>query len=494
MNCNDNTALFAASASAARVLDYFKTKIDAAGASGSIRVQYCGEPRGKALFAQRDFARGEQVLAELGAFVIQAKENKAIANACQRCLHFCGSPQSQIELLLQRKLSASETNQVLASQRKLSKSSKNWIKGFSADKTVSCACGELYCSTDCKDKDAANGHSEICAAVYPHAAIAIAAFKDHASETNETFLLALKVFAFIASRVKSHDSPLSKDALESAVWPIKVFAKDYWWNVCMPDNHDEEEEGDTQDLKPVLQALLADSIQLLIPIFKATNTLAQMTPILTVDFYSLLMGIFERNNSSLVTPSPLLPLLEHLPEAMMQSIMERASQFISSSSSSSSHHHHDHGHDGGSGSHSHDHNGNEFSGSGAGDESDPFEALDALVAEGSGLHTIHSTINHSCTPNAMVFKDASSFDQNNSSSDSDDAVIRDGRTVIRAIRDIKAGEEITISYLDEGSLDDDDDDEDDEVDEEEAEEEREWRKMSLKEYGIDACSCSKCSK
>ncbi|ORY40401.1 SET domain-containing protein [Rhizoclosmatium globosum] len=472
--CDDNTKLFGSSASAEKTLAYYKDQIRGQGCADHIELKYLGEPRGKALFATKDFEKGQRIFTELAAFAFQSTENTHIARVCSRCLHFVGSPQDQIELLMQRKLTAKEALDVTAAINQLP---SDWKNGFSGDATVTCGCGEVYCGLGCKEKDIAFGHLQVCTAANPAAAHAINEFKDHAKGTNETFLLALKVFAFIADKVKSHKTPSSREALEEAVWPIRVFAKDFWWNVCMPD---EAEEEDPEELKRALKGLLKDSVELLKDVFKHVP---ELNPVMNVDFYGLLMGIFERNNVAIVTPSPMLALLEHLPSPITESVLERVSQFISSSSNS---HSHDHGHEGGS--HDHSHGGNNSA------TADPFEALDALVAEGSGLHTIHATINHSCTPNAMVFKDAAGLDVSASSSSLGSIsgnVIRDGRTVIRAIKNIKKGEEITISYLDEGS---DEMDADFEVADEDGEDEREWRAMSLREYGIDKCECAKCKK
>ncbi|KAJ3016047.1 UNVERIFIED_CONTAM: hypothetical protein HDU68_012457 [Siphonaria sp. JEL0065] len=469
----DNRALFGSSASAEKTLEYYTKQISDSGCTDKVVLRYNGEPRGKSLYATTDIEKGKSILTELAAFAIQSKENKGIAQACQRCLQFCNTPSTQIELLLQRNLTAAEAEEVRKAESSIA--SKDWIHGFSGSKTVQCRCGELYCSVDCREKDGLNGHSEICAATNP----AVAAFKEHAEETNETFLLAFKVFGFIAKNIKAHPIPSSAEALQAAVWPIRVFAKDYWWNVCMPD---EAEEEDPEELQRALKLLLKDSLHFLSEVFRDCP---EMSPVLNVDFYGLLMGIFERNNVSIVTPSPLLPLLEHLPSPIMESILERASQFISSASSGHDHEHgHEHGHEG-----CHDHGGHEEG------NADPFEALDALVAEGSGLHYLQATINHSCAPNAMVFKDAAGLDSSSSSwslGSISGNVIRDGRTVIRAIKPIKAGDEITISYLDEGGHDDFEDQDGFATEEEIDEEEREWRAMSLREYGIEKCACPKC--
>ncbi|KAJ3391151.1 hypothetical protein CcCBS67573_g00145 [Chytriomyces confervae] len=485
----DNAALYADAASRTKTQGHFEQAIDGIGGRGRVRVEYFGPLRGKGVVAETAFVAGDRVFDELALFAIQSPDNARLSRACQKCLHFVGSPIDQIELMLTRKLSAKERATLSKTAAKVG---SLFTEGFA--KEVNCDCGEHYCSIECRDKDAANGHTSICPSANPSSALSIAEFKEHAINTNETFLLALKVFGFIASRLKAHKNPGSVEALEHAIWPLRVFAKDYWWNVCLPN---EAEEEDPEELQMALRTLLTDSTALLSKIFAHVP---EMKPVINVDFYSLLMGIFERNNLSILTPSPMLPLLEHIPDSITEAIMKRASEFIPNHGHNQHSNEHDHHHHGEHG-HSHDHSGGSSSNN---EEVDPFEALDAMIAEGTGLHTIQGTINHSCKPNAMVFKDASALDGSSpkngdpDSTSSSGSVIRDGRTVLRAVRPIAPGEEITISYLDEGVEEEDMDGsesgaEDGGDNEKEVDlDEKAWRALSLKEYGIDDCQCPKC--
>jgi len=82
-----------------------------------------------------------------------------------------------------------------------------------------------------------------------------------------------------------------------------------------------------------------------------------------------------------------------------------------------------------------------------------------INSEGSGLYSLQSTCNHSCQPNAEV-----TFPHN------------DFTLVVKALSDIKAGDEILISYLDECAL----------------ERSRHSRQKILKENYIFTCMCEKC--
>ena len=80
------------------------------------------------------------------------------------------------------------------------------------------------------------------------------------------------------------------------------------------------------------------------------------------------------------------------------------------------------------------------------------------ACEGTAFYALQSCINHSCSPNAHAMKR--------------DGQDEDGAAVILAKRDIVAGEELTISYIDEaGGVND--------------------RAKQLAEYGF-VCQCSRC--
>ncbi|ELU09739.1 hypothetical protein CAPTEDRAFT_159764 [Capitella teleta] len=84
---------------------------------------------------------------------------------------------------------------------------------------------------------------------------------------------------------------------------------------------------------------------------------------------------------------------------------------------------------------------------------------DFINCEGSGLYLLQSTCNHSCMPNAEI-----TFPHNNST------------LAVKALSNIKTGEEICISYLDECAL----------------ERSRHSRHKILRENYLFNCNCSKC--
>ncbi|EGI62525.1 PREDICTED: SET and MYND domain-containing protein 5 [Acromyrmex echinatior] len=93
-----------------------------------------------------------------------------------------------------------------------------------------------------------------------------------------------------------------------------------------------------------------------------------------------------------------------------------------------------------------------------------YDAMDEAVGpflnnEGSGLYVLQSSVNHSCIPNAVV-----EFPYSNNT------------LVLKAIRNIKVGEEICTSYLDECQL----------------ERSRHSRQQALSSLYLFVCHCDKC--
>ena len=80
------------------------------------------------------------------------------------------------------------------------------------------------------------------------------------------------------------------------------------------------------------------------------------------------------------------------------------------------------------------------------------------ACEGSAFYALQSCINHSCDPNAHAMKGPED---------------EDGCAVVLAKRDIAAGEEVTISYIDEALS-------------------FEERQAALRDYGFQ-CRCSRCA-
>ncbi|KAI8850408.1 hypothetical protein BC829DRAFT_155247 [Chytridium lagenaria] len=423
-----------------------------------VEVKYSGEPRGKGLFAKDDgFQPGEVILMEKGLLTMQSLSNKGVSKVCSQCLHFVGGLQMQVEHLLQRSLSEGDVKKL----EKIWNKAKNIHPAFKAEVPCGGNCPEVYCSEECKKLDYDHGHDFLCMnSLNPH----MLDFIGHCKHTNEAFYLVAKLYARIAADVRRNGK-----SLKEALLPFRLFVKDVWWNVCEPN-----EEEDPEDFKVILTTLVEDTTQVFQWLFSEVNEIKE---ILTFDFLALMLGLFERNNVSIVTPSPILAIFGDISGELSEQIIERLKAISLL----------------------------ERYGIGGDEDSDtepmedyedfnPLSPFETLIAEGTGLHTLQASINHSCNPNAIVFKDDSHLARKSGEESSPIKPVYDGRSVVKAIRRIEPGEEILVSYLDD-NLNHGKEEEEEEKEKDKRYEagELKWRARSLREYGISACSCSKCT-
>ncbi|KAJ3034803.1 hypothetical protein HDV00_004626 [Rhizophlyctis rosea] len=502
-------------------------------------VRYTGPERGKAMFATKAYKKGDTILEEYGWVGMQAVVNKRVARVCSFCYRFLGTVVSQLEHLLGRELSETERQEV------------GEAAGISRVEAEGRVRTEVPCAR-------------------PEAKQAFEAFYDHADDTNEIFVMAAKTYARIAIDVRERGL-----SLKEALIPLRLFVKDYWWNIMEID-----EDEDRNEFEGTIQQVLSDSISLL----RAALPFPEIEPLFSVDFYALLIGLFERNNLSIEVPHPILGCFDHLPPWLQNHVVDSIRKALEDVGTScpcghdhaqgDPHHHighvdhdhlanpHIHVHDE-TCNHDHPQHGNDrksfdtrstSSTSGippppsssllpgavphrdASDadaesdarsalsatrtfvstttgyqtltsENDPLRLLDALHCEGTALHPLQATINHSCSPNAkVVAKDlptphllpesASGVTDGRWKGKSVGGVMPDervgggdGRTVVVAKGDIAVGEEILISYVDEDGGGEEG--EGSAGEEEDVEEKREERRKALREYGVE-CGCVKC--
>ncbi|KAJ3210198.1 hypothetical protein HDU67_005581 [Dinochytrium kinnereticum] len=403
-----------------------------------VEIVYRGEERGKTMVAgEGGFRRGDVVVIEMGVLGMQGFNNKT-------------------SHLLKRPLDTSEKKLI----EKIWSKSKPIHPCFKPEVPCGGTCTNVYCSENCKSIDLANGHDYLCPTTNPNTD-ALNTFLTHCERTNEAFYLAAKFFSRIGKEVERGVE------MKKAMMPFRMFVKDFWWDVCEPT-----EEDDPEDFKLILKTLVEDTIGQMRSVFAGRT---EIQPILTAEFLALLMGLFERNNVTILTPSPLLAVFGELPQTITEEIIERLRGISARERLGLA-------------------DGEDYDPADLGededDEFDPLAQISALLAEGTGLHPLQASINHSCTPNAVVYKDDSHLTlkpQPPGGGSSAPPAVYDGRTVVKAIRDIKEGEEILVSYLDDNPHGDVSS-----GDEEMDEDEKEWRRRSLREYGIAQCGCAKC--
>ncbi|GIL65835.1 hypothetical protein Vafri_19475 [Volvox africanus] len=237
---------------------------------------------------------------------------------------------------------------------------------------------------------------------------ALMSFWDHARETNEVFLLAAQVVAATLlkaarlvqvneqsggatpgppSRAAGASSDVYQSALLAAWQPFMYGWKRCWWEaVAVPDDVDDEEEFRAQ-----LKSLASDSLEL----FSAAIKDPRFGPdLLQLEVYGSIVGMFELNNMGLVVSSPVEDYfleVDEMEEGPEKREVTKVTQPL-------------------------------------------LDALDAEYAtpcEATAFLALQSCINHSCDPNCTAACDTG-----------------DRTVIVLAQRDIPAGEEITVSYID----------------------------------------------
>ncbi|GIL85141.1 hypothetical protein Vretimale_10792 [Volvox reticuliferus] len=242
---------------------------------------------------------------------------------------------------------------------------------------------------------------------------ALASFCEHALETNEIFLLAAQVVAATllkaarlvvvgeqsegAAAVATAPGPSSggpgpsSDAYQSALlaaWrPFMYGWKRCWWeSVAVPDDVDDEEEFRAQ-----LRSLASDSLELLAAGIKDPRFGPDL---FQLEVYGSIVGMFELNNMGLSVSSPVedyFLAVDEMEEGTEKREVTKVTQPL-------------------------------------------LDALDAEYAtpcEATAFLALQSCINHSCDPNCTAACDTG-----------------DRTVTVLAQRDIPAGEEITLSYID----------------------------------------------
>jgi hypothetical protein len=178
---------------------------------------------GNGLQANRYWNLGDLVFSEIPRFAQQTLENRKLVFTCGYCFSFLGNAQNQMEFL----------------------------QGTLSRATVSCKelyctpcrynCGEFYCDTACRDSHWLQGcHQALCTGIIDDAdadSSPLIAFKIHAVQTNEIFLLVADVFTAViaeTTRILSMHPFLSpSDACSLGQRPLEQYVRQLWWDAAM---------------------------------------------------------------------------------------------------------------------------------------------------------------------------------------------------------------------------------------------------------------------
>lgn len=462
-----------------------------------------GGGKGKGIFATQAFLEGQLLFKELPLAAIQHTASRAEAWVCAHCLRFIGGVEQQVARMIMavREAAEAEEGSEAASdgdgsdgdggsegdngsmQREAALALTDSQLQALADGSLklphteavqlptpvrcpgSC-CEEWYCSSGCADAAWQQYHQLLCVgpeeeeedhapagtaskgkgAAAPTSAghrgedddelqqqrEALREFLHHADSTNDVFRLAANVVARVllaaqqqlegAAATKAGGSSGSRGGCSGAAhdkeacwrallaaWQPFAVGHKGLWWECT---------AAPPQAAADMRQLAADSLELLCAALPA-HLRRRFPALLTLPVWGSIIGMFELNNLESFVASPVkrwLDLLDGLPEEEQARAYAAAAPFT--------------------------------------------DALpeDVPGCEGNAFYALHSCCNHSCVPNAEAFK-----------RDEDD----DGSAVILALRDIAAGEEVMLSYIDEEAP-------------------LEERQEQLADYGF-TCACHKCA-
>ena len=276
-----------------------------------ILVKPSSYAQGEGVFATRDLAPNETIFEEIPLEKFQDISNRAKgALVCGNCFKFVGSALLQLEL-----------QAGMVSRQEIS-SSKTHSPPFSSVATPDCKrceedipfsgllpcrdeCGEVYCSETCSEEHWCRSHRLLCTGRIPDEEAnthPLMAFKIHAIQTNEIFLMVADLFARICLRVE-HGVPVPE-----AVQPYQGFVREKWWDAIATSD---------PSLARTLEQLTKDTWRLFDQALHLTER--GLDSVLTEEFLACTMGMFEQNNVGIFLRNPAAEVVSQIVECNHQS-------------------------------------------------------------------------------------------------------------------------------------------------------------------------------
>nr|XP_016436451.1 PREDICTED: histone-lysine N-methyltransferase ATXR2-like [Nicotiana tabacum] len=363
---------------------------------------------GKGVYAETDFKESDLVLKDQMLAGAQHSSNKVDCLVCSYCFCFIGSIELQIGrklYLAQLGVSRNRFSQMNTSRCCIVSGCIHMLFKMIDSFSVLSFSSSFFRSKSCAEADWESFHSLLCTGEGSKSLStkALLKFMEHANDTNDIFLLAAKVISFTILRHRKlkesrHEGKGKQDISESRdfsllleAWkPVSVGYKRRWWDcIALPDDVDGSDEA---SFRMQIKELAFTSLQLL----KAAIFDEECKPLLSLEMYGHIIGMFELNNLDLVVESPVEDYFLYIDDLPLPG-KEEAEQTTK-------------------------------------------PILDALgddysiCCQGTAFFPLQSCMNHSCRPNAKAFKREED---------------RDGQATIIALQPIAKGEEITISYIDE---------------------------------------------
>lgn len=297
---------------------------DVANLSSLVDVRW-STSRGKAVFSTQDIDPGVILWREHAVAAMQYAENRQSgAMACRDSLRFVGTLGSQLQVLGQ----FSESEQTAG----MAHIEPELIELMSRSKAAARCSGtfELEISKDSSEELFADaGARKHAFSAYNRwlksDPAAWVAFQEHALATNETFMLAAQLLAryFCSQTDNSGTSQNAETCGSNSRRPVDVLEgliSALWWELSPasgaaaqpgredPDQDCEDEDVSTLDVATSRRVLLKQSYELLVAVARAAGSEV------TIEMYSRLIGALELNSIAVEVQSPLAALLDELVE------------------------------------------------------------------------------------------------------------------------------------------------------------------------------------
>jgi len=410
-------------------------------AAPGLEVRRC-EGKGRGLFATAPFAEGDVVLREQPLVAIQHESNKRHAFACQHCFRYLGSVEAQVAARLLRRAAApaappgaggaapppdvaaeeeegeadeEEGAPVDAAALRLAELADGSLtlphsSAFPLPQPHACpgGCARRFCSPACAASAwGPGGHALLCPG--PRSAAGqpaqLRSFYAHAARSNDVFCLAAALLARVAAAAEAAlggaaaaaaAPPAARARALRSAWAPFAVAHRLPWSQCVSLPADVARGGAAAaaEFRGQLSRLAGASLRRLRAALPAQASL--FPPLFESNTFEQVVGLFELNNLDVVVESPVenyFLAIDDLPLGHERDAALAATQPL-------------------------------------------LDALDSeysIALDGSGFYPLVACTNHSCEPNVASSKGAADVD---------------GGAVLVATRDIMAGEEVCVCYID----------------------------------------------
>ena len=232
---------------------------------------------------------------------LQSLPNRSDALVCGHCFRFLGSVGMQLGIL-SRQVNRLNCEQLLMASRPGDEALSD---------VISCGyhCGELYCSEQCRNAHWQRCHSLLCTGCVSEDAAGhspLIAFKQYAVSTNEILLMVGDQFAEIFSHpaIAAGGDDCQVVARE-LVRPFENYVHQLWWDAAVaPEGTDQDE------LTASLREIVVTAWGHLNALFGITSR--NLQSVLSAEFVSRLIGMFEQNNVGIRLTSPVAIYVDSL--------------------------------------------------------------------------------------------------------------------------------------------------------------------------------------